>query len=60
LEPIHRRATKMIQGMKPLSCKDRLKELELFSQEKGRLDSDLIAAFQYLKGGLEERGGQTL
>jgi len=34
---IQRRATKMIQGIKHLSYKDRLRELELFSLGKRRL-----------------------
>ena len=41
----------MIQDMKHLPCKDRLKEMELFSLEKRRLQGDLILACQYLKGG---------
>ena len=38
----------MIQGMKHLSYKGRLRELGIFILERRRLQGDLIVAFQYL------------
>ena len=59
LECIQKRATKLIHGVEHLSYKDRLRELGLFSMEKGRLQGDLIMAFQYV-GELEERNVEIL
>ena len=49
LEPVQRRAVKMVKGLEQFSCEEKLKKLDLFSLEKSKFRGDITTAFWHLR-----------